>query len=229
MPAPHAQITLTPYLTGIALSLLATACTSLGNDRRAPLEQSREGMHLTPPRAHNCQDHADEDDGVAVRDMARVPVAWHHQGPKAGKQVPVQILGFNDFHGQLSPRTVSSRPAGGAAVMASYLRAASAGQEDRTFIVHAGDFVGASPPNSALLQDEPSVSFLNTLTGKRCSYRDHANTACNVIGTLGNHEFDEGKGELLRLIDGGNHAARSSRIGGRARATASFRRTSSIR
>jgi 5'-nucleotidase len=205
MLAPHVAVNLRPCLAGIALSLLASGCTSVGADRRVSLEQSREGMHLTPPRAHDCQDHADEDDDVAARELARIPVGWRHGGPRPGRQIPVQILGFNDFHGQLSPRTVSSRPAGGAAVLSSYLRAASVGQEDRTFIVHAGDYVGASPPSSALLQDEPSISFLNTLTSRRCSYHQRGNDDCNVIGTLGNHEFDEGKGELFRLIDGGNH------------------------
>ncbi len=207
MPASHARLMVTSCLTGVALALLAAGCTSLRSDRRVSVEQSHEGLRLPPDRGHNCQDHADEGDDLAARDRARVPVGWRHNGPRPGKQIAVQILGFNDFHGQLSPRTVSSRPAGGAAVLASYLRAASAGQEDRTFIVHAGDYVGASPPNSALLQDEPSISFLNTLTSKHCSYRTQANSDCNVIGTLGNHEFDEGKAELFRLIDGGNHPA----------------------
>src|SRR5262245_62911344 len=32
------------------------------------------------------------------------------------------------------------------------------------------------------------------------------NPACNMVGTLGNHEFDEGRVELLRLLNGGNFA-----------------------
>jgi hypothetical protein len=31
---------------------------------------------------------------------------------------------------------------------------------------------------------------------------------CNLVGTPGNHEFDEGKDELFRLLNGGNHAGR---------------------
>jgi len=61
-------------------------------------------------------------------------------------------------------------PAGGAAVLASYLKAAQAQAKDGAFIVHAVDFVGASPPSSALLQDEPSISFLNVLANSECSY-----------------------------------------------------------
>jgi 5'-nucleotidase len=80
-----------------------------------------------------------------------------------------------------------------------------AGREDHAFIVHAGDFVGASPPNSGLLQDEPSVDFLNLLAAT--SSCDGATPGgCRVIAGFGNHEFDEGKDELLRLIHGGNHA-----------------------
>ena len=119
--------------------------------------------------------------------------------------MPVQLLAINDFHGQLSTgRTVAGRPVGSAAVLKAYLDVAQVGQEDRTFIVHAGDHVGASPPASALLQDEPSISFLNLLTNKYCNLGRH-NPFCNVIGTLGNHEFDEGEKELLRLLYGGNH------------------------
>ncbi len=198
-----------PVLSGFALFTLAMAagCNAVGTgDRTATLGQSAEGVRFSPDRAASCQDHED-DDSLDARKHARRPVFWRHHGPRKGKEIPVQILGFNDFHGQLSPRVVSGRPAGGAAVLASYLKAASAGKEERTFIVHAGDFVGASPPNSALLQDEPAISFLNALTSKHCSYHRLWNFDCNVIGTLGNHEFDEGKSELLRLIDGGNHAS----------------------
>jgi len=117
----------------------------------------------------------------------------------------VKLLGFNDFHGQLSAgRVVSNRPVGGAAVLASYLKNAQAGIEDQTIIVHAGDHVGASPPASALLQDEPAITFLNLLANSACSSADKLNPRCNIVGTLGNHEFDEGTDELLRLLNGGN-------------------------
>jgi 5'-nucleotidase len=119
--------------------------------------------------------------------------------------VSVKVLGINDFHGQLSSKVFAGRPVGGAAVLASYLRRASAGMEDRTFIVHAGDLVGASPLDSSLLQDEPAIMFLNTLANASCSYGGES-PGCNVVGTLGNHEFDEGTSELLRLVHGGDSA-----------------------
>lgn len=123
-----------------------------------------------------------------------------------GGKLRVKLLGFNDFHGQIEAgRRVANRPVGGAAVMASYLKNAQAGLESQTVIVHAGDHVGASPPASALLQDEPSIAFLNALANPDCAVSDRLNPACNIVGALGNHEFDEGKTELLRLVGGGNH------------------------
>jgi 5'-nucleotidase len=125
-----------------------------------------------------------------------------------GGNLKVKLLGINDFHGQLSTgKLVSGRPVGSAAVLTSYLKAAQTGVENQTLIVHAGDHVGASPASSALLQDEPSIQWLNLLANGSCTYADKTSPACNVVGTLGNHEFDEGKAELLRLLNGGNHVS----------------------
>lgn len=158
-------------------------------------------LHAT----QGCADHDHASDDPKAREHAAHRVRWvapqHH--PSRTKQV--KLLTFNDFHGQLGPRSVGGRTAGGAAVLASYLEAAQTGFEGRSLIIHAGDHVGASPPQSALLQDEPSIQFLNMLTNGFCTYRHPAHPRCNVVGTLGNHEFDEGSDEMLRLIDGGNH------------------------
>ena len=127
---------------------------------------------------------------------------------------PLKILAINDFHGQLGPgKKVGDRAAGSAGVLASYLKAARQGMEDRTFIVSDGDLVGASPAASALLQDEPAILFMNQLANRHCTGGDAKDPAaggrldprCNLVATLGNHEFDGGREELLRLITGGNH------------------------
>lgn len=186
-------------LSVVGLGLAVAGCVQ--EVSRAPAVQ------LQPLTAASCQDHADDDhDSALLRERAGKPVRWQKGGgpiPR-DRQVSLQLLGFNDFHGQLSPRTLSNRPVGGAAVLASYLQTAAKGIEDSTLIVHAGDFVGASPPNSALLQDEPAISFLNLLANKDC--KPKSASKCEVVGTLGNHEFDEGKAELLRLLNGGQHA-----------------------
>ncbi len=103
----------------------------------------------------------------------------------------MKVFAINDFHGQLpADRRVSNRPVGGAAYLAAYIKQHRQ-QTPYSLTVHAGDAVGASPLVSALLQDQPAMDFLNTLGVD--------------VGTVGNHEFDEGITELKRLVDGGCH------------------------
>jgi 5'-nucleotidase len=123
-----------------------------------------------------------------------------------GSNLHIKILAINDFHGRLSEgRMVGNRPLGGAAVLVSYLKAAERGIEHNTLIVHAGDQVGASSPVSALLKDEPSIMFMNTLANKYCRYKEGLDPRCNMAATVGNHEFDKGVDEMMRLLFGGNH------------------------
>jgi 5'-nucleotidase len=190
-------------------------------------------------KSHNCQQEHDHDESVESRSRTHPTVRRSHPkksavcDPGSGAVqgcIHVQILGINDFHGRLNTDLrVGGRLVGGAAVLASYLRAASKGQESATIIGIAGDHVGASPLNSALLQDEPAIQFLNLLGNKHCrplssSAEDEENEEeegrpssrlrfkrwlypkCNLVAAVGNHEFDEGKAELLRLAGGGNFA-----------------------
>ncbi len=109
----------------------------------------------------------------------------------------VKILALNDFHGQLeSPGTFRANasspavPAGGADYLAGYIAAARAANPS-TVVVSAGDLLGASPLVSALFHDEPTIEAMN-----------RAGLDFNAVG---NHEFDDGKTELLRLQRGGCH------------------------
>src|SRR6185295_19013876 len=103
-------------------------------------------------------DHGVE--GFAARAKAQERVRWHDPSRIHDPQVHIKLLGFNDFHGAISTgRLIGGRPVGSAAVLASYLKTAADNAEDGSIIVHSGDHVGASPPASALLQDEPSISF----------------------------------------------------------------------
>ena len=130
-----------------------------------------------------------------------------HSSARAEGKPPahVQLLGFNDFHGQLvAGKEMLERPAGSAPVLAAYLRDEVAQFHGGSLIVHAGDFVGGSPLSASLLQDEPAIAFLNLLANQECW--NGVLARCNVIGTLGNHEFDEGVPELMRLLRGGGPA-----------------------
>lgn len=124
----------------------------------------------------------------------------------ANATVHVKILAINDFHGQLPPgQTMNKRPVGGALVLASYLNTAMApGNADGTIIALPGDVIGASPPESGLLYDEPTLLFFNRYASPYCTGMNGADPGCNMVATPGNHEFDRGTGELLRQVYGGN-------------------------
>ncbi|MFJ7728268.1 bifunctional 2',3'-cyclic-nucleotide 2'-phosphodiesterase/3'-nucleotidase [Neobacillus sp. NPDC097160] len=108
------------------------------------------------------------------------------------QKVHVQLLGINDLHGQLDySAKVSNRDVGGIEYLAAYLKQREATNPSNTLMVQAGDLVGASRPVSALLQDEPTIRFMNEIGMD--------------VGTIGNHEFDEGVAEMKRLIYGGAH------------------------
>jgi 5'-nucleotidase len=125
----------------------------------------------------------------------------------------VQLLAINDLHGHLqantpgtiqvgccnpvldankvqtgwAPKTVA---AGGIAYLATWIKQLRT-QNSNTLTVGAGDMIGASPLVSALFHDEPTIESLNSL-------------GLDVSG-VGNHEFDEGVPELLRMQNGGCH------------------------
>jgi 5'-nucleotidase len=194
--------------------------TSLAAAVLTVLSANAGAQHYDAGHSLEADQHDERAEGLQARAKASERVRWQDPAGRHDPRVAVKLLGINDFHGQLSPRTLGPptalRPVGGAAVLASYLEAAADQADGPAFIIHAGDHVGASPPNSALLQDEPAVDVLNTLANKWCVpfklqrklpdfLEPYAQTRCNVVGTLGNHEFDEGATELLRLLTGGNH------------------------
>ncbi len=100
---------------------------------------------------------------------------------------PISIVGLNDFHGQLDPTTFAydgiASPVGGAAQLATMFDEDLAALPGPGLILAAGDNVGASPPNSALLEDMPTISVENAWGLDATSF--------------GNHEFDFG---VTRII-----------------------------
>lgn len=126
----------------------------------------------------------------AIRDAARAS--------EVGNTVTVRVIGLNDFHGNLhSPGTFGQslavpfgeRPrVGGAEYIAGHV-AKLKSANPLNAVVGAGDFIGASPLVSALFHDEPAVEVLNRIGLE--------------FNAVGNHEFDDGSAELLRLQNGG--------------------------
>ncbi len=110
--------------------------------------------------------------------------------------ISVQVLAINDFHGNLIPPnkgwTVGEQkvPAGGAAHLAAHL-AEHRSQNPNTVVVSAGDLIGASPLISGLFHDEPTIEAMNAIGLD--------------FNAVGNHEFDEGPQELMRMKKGGCH------------------------
>jgi 5'-nucleotidase len=127
-----------------------------------------------------------------------------HHHPGSGRYQDVQLLSFNDLHGNLEPPTGSSGrvaelqadgttksiDAGGVEYLATHLREARKGNK-YSITAAAGDMVGASPLISGLFHDEPTIDALNKLDLD--------------VTSVGNHEFDEGAKELARLQNGGCH------------------------
>ena len=132
--------------------------------------------------------------------MLALAASSHAQSPR---RVDLRILAINDFHGYLRPPpggiTIADPedktkkitvPAGGAEHMATLVGQLREGHRNTIFVA-AGDLIGASPFLSAMFHDEPTIEALSMM-------------GLN-ISSVGNHEFDEGKDELLRMQNGGCH------------------------
>jgi 5'-nucleotidase len=115
-----------------------------------------------------------------------------------GRVVRLRLLEINDLHGNLRAPTgtVLQVPdggtvaVGGVAVMATYLRELRAASPHNLF-VSSGDLIGGSPLLSGYFHDEPTIEVMNEM-----------GLDYNAVG---NHEFDEGLGELRRMQMGGCH------------------------
>lgn len=142
-----------------------------------------------------CGDGGSSTPSAVSASPAPAPVA---AAPAPLAPIVVKLIGFNDFHGNLeSPGTfgVSTAvpaadrpPVGGAEYIAGYV-AKLKSQNPLNVVVGAGDLIGATPLISALFNDEPAVETLNRIGLE--------------FSAVGNHEFDKGAGELLRLQKGG--------------------------
>lgn len=121
--------------------------------------------------------------------------------PMASAPVAVRLIAFNDFHGNLEPGSLSlpwpdpQQPgrakrlqAGGAAYLAGLVGALREGVP-HSLVISSGDLIGGTPLISALFRHESTL--------------DIANRIGVDLAIPGNHEFDAGKDELLRVLGGG--------------------------
>ncbi len=106
------------------------------------------------------------------------------------QEVQLRILAINDFHGHIATSSNSFGGVGRADYLAANVAAARAEVENSVF-VSAGDLIGASPLVSSLFHDEPTIEAMNLI-------------GLDLNG-VGNHEFDDGPDELLRMQHGGSH------------------------
>jgi 5'-nucleotidase len=116
--------------------------------------------------------------------------------------IDVQILAINDLHGQLEPPisemvigyNETGAPinvdAGGLEYLTTYIKKLRS-ENPNTFVVSAGDNIGASPIISSRFHDEPTIKALNVIGFN--------------FSTVGNHELDNGLNELMRIQSGGCH------------------------
>lgn len=119
----------------------------------------------------------------------------------SNKPITLSLIALNDFHGNILPPSGSvlvpdpDKPegsrvsAGGAAYLASLVHQLKSQNPRNTLVVAAGDMLGASPLTSGLFHDEPTIEVLDAIGLD--------------ISSVGNHEFDKGRLELLRLQHGG--------------------------
>ena len=157
-------------------------------------------MRLLPRRPRTLSAFAASAVAAAVIAGAALPADAERRGPRT---VDVTLLAINDFHGNLEPPTgsggrvkVGVNPdgtdrtvdAGGVEYLATHLERLRAANR-RTLTVAAGDLIGATPLLSAAFHDEPTIEAMN-LVGLD-------------VSAVGNHEFDEGYRELLRMQHGG--------------------------
>lgn len=115
------------------------------------------------------------------------------------KQVKLQILSFNDYHGHLeapggsplgAPFGDTTTALGGSEYLSTKLTELR-GTNEHSLTVAAGDLIGGSTALSGIFHDEPSVESLDAMELD--------------VSSVGNHEFDEGLTELLRMQRGGCH------------------------
>ncbi|WP_047396838.1 bifunctional UDP-sugar hydrolase/5'-nucleotidase [Chitinibacter sp. ZOR0017] len=137
--------------------------------------------------------------GGATDNPVATPAPTATPAAVASGPIDVKILAINDFHGNLKPGTAKGVDAsdaskavavGGVEYLGTWIKTLKA-KNPNNIVVSAGDLIGASPLISALFHDEPTIEAMNEIGLE--------------LNAVGNHEFDDGREELLRMQNGGCH------------------------
>jgi 5'-nucleotidase len=150
---------------------------------------------------------------LATGALLIAPPGCDEPKPDPAEPIHVQVLAFNDFHGNLeAPAGSTGRiattdgdggtvqvNAGGASFLAHHIQKLREENPQQTVVVSAGDLIGASPLVSGIFHDEPTIEVMNIMGLD--------------INSVGNHEFDEGATELLRMQNGGCHPVDGCKAG----------------
>ncbi|HET6835683.1 MAG TPA: bifunctional metallophosphatase/5'-nucleotidase, partial [Acidimicrobiales bacterium] len=152
------------------------------------------GVVVAAPLASSSRSPAEAVTISGARSLSdQVVVRFDGSAAKLSKQrtTDVHLLAFNDLHGNLEAagNNIYGQFAGGAAYLAKAVKDRQARYKDRQATVLAGDNIGASPLANGLFFEEPITVASNLMKVD--------------FASVGNHEFDKGKDELLRIQNGG--------------------------
>lgn len=165
---------------------------SRGGGVSAALALTALGAALLSPLAPGNSERAD---AVTIAGARSLSDQLSVQYAAAGKDrtTKVHLLAYNDLHGTLDPasQTLYGQFAGGAAYLAKAVKDRQAQYGANEATVFAGDGIGASQLANGLFHEEPATIAANLM---------HTDFA-----SVGNHEFDKGSAQLLRIQNGGCH------------------------
>lgn len=180
--APDGNVTFGDHDTGVVNRTLGNDCQTLDaliRDEDAWGSQRDFVRHVVQVTREPLRAGA-----LPALDRARLIAQARRSG--VGESLTVKLIAFNDFHGNLE--AAGSTP--GVARLATVIDQLRAANPQHA-VISAGDLIGASPLVSALFHDEPTVEAMNRIGID--------------FNAVGNHEFDDGRDELLRMQRGGNH------------------------
>lgn len=175
-------ITFGSFDTGVPNRVVSSDCATLDDAFRDEQPWGSQAAFIT----HVSQAAFGLQKAGKLSAAERVKLLAAATASKVGATLTVKLIGFNDFHGSIEAG--GSNP--GIARLATRIAELKAANPLHA-VVSAGDMIGASPLVSALFHDEPTIEAMNRIGID--------------FNAVGNHEFDEGRDELLRMQHGGNH------------------------